>query len=58
MGMSQNVLIILLLVMLAGGAGIYIKIKRKIRMISRLAFGTDSLLEGIGWLPPRNPCPE
>ncbi len=47
MGMSQNVLIILLLVMLAGGAGIYIKIKRKIRMISRLAFGTDSLLEGI-----------
>lgn len=45
--MSQTAIIILLLAVLASGAGIYIKIRRKIRMISRLAFGTDSLIEGI-----------
>lgn len=45
--MSQTVIIILLLVILAGGAGIYITVRRKIRMVSRLAFGTDSLIEGI-----------
>lgn len=45
--MGKTVIIILLLVIVAGGGFLYITIRRKLRMISRLAFGTDSLIEGI-----------
>lgn len=45
--MGKTVIIILLLVIAAGGGFLYVTIRRKLRMISRLAFGTDSLIEGI-----------
>lgn len=45
--MGSTVIIILLIVIAAGGGFLYLTIRRKLRMISRLAFGTDSLIDGI-----------
>lgn len=45
--MDGMIIIGLLLIILAAGVYLYIKIRRKLRMVSRLAFGTDSFIEGI-----------
>ena len=47
MALGETVIIGLLAVILASGVILYVKIRRKLRMISRLAFGTDSFIEGI-----------